>query len=79
MKKIEVISFDISNDFNYPNIAEKTIELWLETEEGKFIKQHSQTPIEMRVMNNPNFYNERVELWATLEEKIETFWRLKFK
>ena len=48
-------------------------------EEGKFIKQHSQTPIEMRVMNNPNFYNEKVELWATLEEKIEIFWRLKFK
>jgi hypothetical protein len=51
----------------------------LETEEGKFIKQHSQTPIQIRVMNDPSTYNEKVEIWATLEEKIETFWRLKFK
>jgi hypothetical protein len=79
MKKVEVISFDISNDFNYPNIAEKTLLIWLETEEGKFIKQHSQTPIKIRVMNDSSNYNEKVEIWATLEEKIETFWRLKYK
>ena len=59
--------------------SKKIYQLWFETEEGKFIKQHSQTPIQIRVMNDPNTFNEKVELWATLEEKIETFWRLKFK
>lgn len=79
MKKVEVISFDIGNDFNYPNIAEKTIEWWFETEEAKFIKQHSQTLIQIRVMNDPSTSIKRVKLWATLEEKYETFWRLKYK
>jgi hypothetical protein len=58
---------------------EKTLLIWLETEEGKFIKQHSQTPIKIRAMNDPSNYDEKVEIWATLEEKIEIFWRLKFK
>ena len=79
MKKVEVISFDIGFNYCTPNITEKTLLIWLETEEGKFIKQHSQTPIQIRVMNDPSTYNEKVAIWATLEEKIEIFWRLKFK
>ena len=79
MKKVEVYSAKIDSADLYSNLLEKTLLIWLETEEGKFIKQHSQTPIKIRVMNDPSTYNEKVEIWATLEEKIETFWRLKFK
>ena len=81
MKRIEVLSLTIDTDvpWDQPDYYRHVIERWIKSDEGKFIKQHSQTPIKIRVINNPSTYNERVELWATLEEKIETFWRLKFK
>jgi len=74
-----VLSFNDGIDFSYPKFVEKTIELWLETEEGQFIKQYTKTPIDIRIVKNPHIYNDTIEVWATLDEKHETFWRLKFK
>lgn len=79
MKKVKVLSFVENNDFSYPKFVERTIELWLKTEEGQFIKQYTKTPLDIRIMKSPSDYNDRIEVWATLEEKYETFWRLKFK
>ena len=67
MKKIIVLSFDEDNDFSYPKFVERTIELWLKTEEGQFIKQYTKTPIDIRIVKNPHIYNDTIEVWATLD------------
>jgi len=81
MKRIEVLSLTIDTDvpWDQPDYYRHVIERWIKSDEGKFIEKHSQKPIEIRTVRQPYSYDSRIELWATLEEKIETFWRLKFK
>jgi hypothetical protein len=79
MKRVKVLSFEVDLEYLHPEFTKQTIESWIKTEEGKFIERHSTRPIEMRVIKKLDLYVGHYELWATLEEKYEMFWRLKFK
>lgn len=79
MKRVEVLSFAFDDNYLNSSFPKQVIELWIKSEEGKFIEKHSLAPIEMRKIRQPHSYKNKIELWATLEEKHEIFWRLKFK
>jgi hypothetical protein len=80
MKKIEVLSVKVDTMWDHSVNTQLAIERWIKTEEGQFIEKHSKKPIEMRTIRQPHSpWDDKVELLATLEEKHETFWRLKFK
>lgn len=79
MKKVEVLSFVVDTEWDNPDLTENIIERWIKTEEGKFIEKHSLVPLVMRKICQPDTFSDKIEVWATLEEKYETFWRLKFK
>lgn len=89
MKKIEVFRItiaDSSMDIYEPHRGTSDIVTvrnwtnnWLESEEAKFLTEHSSTPIERVEHKNHEKFETHIIFQATLDEKIETFWRLKFK
>ena len=73
--------------------GKKILEKWLKTDEGIFCVRESKTKLETvkdwddpyygwfstapgAVLNHPG---KRIVIFAEFDEKIETFWRLKFK
>ena len=81
MKKIEVFRVTITGTHMYCNlddidVVQNYINKWLESEEVQFLKEHSSTPLER--VNHENF-TEGISFHATLGEKTEIFWRLKFR
>jgi len=73
MKHVCVFECSIPDDCLNESVTKKTLELWLETDEGRFCVKESKTKLEIV------HYNTRIRIFAEFDEKIETFWRLKFK
>jgi hypothetical protein len=59
--------------------AKKILELWLKTDEGIFCVRESKTKLEIVNDFDDAYFNKRLLIFAEFDEKIETFWRLKFK
>ena len=82
MNKVEVFHRayeDILNSY-YPSRVKMKIKTWLDdTEEGKFITQHSKKPVEVLTLDNPYTSVVTIRIYAYLDEEIEIFWRLKYK
>jgi hypothetical protein len=78
MKKVCVFECSIP-DFLNESDAKKTLELWLATDEGKFCVKESKIKLEIVSDLDYAYYNKRIRIFAKFDEKIETFWRLKFK
>ena len=82
MKRVEVFHaiYDTLADPDHSTNIQYMIRTWLYTsEEGMFILQHSNKPVDIIQFENPYTLCSMVVLHAFLDEKIETFWRLKFK
>lgn len=84
MKKIEVASFSIDELLyiyqpSVSNKVNKVVDVWLNTEEGKFVKQHSLQPLETVWYNDAITFITNIKVFAVLDEDKEIFWRLKFK
>lgn len=81
MKKISV--FELSNpDMLNEYVTEEAIkatELWLKTDEGKFCVKESKNKLEIVEDFTDLYYHKRIRIFAEFDEKIEIFWRLKFK
>jgi len=79
MKHVCVFECSIPDDCLNESVAKKTLELWLETDEGRFCVKESKTKLEIVGYFSYAHYNTRIRIFAEFDEKIETFWRLKFK
>jgi hypothetical protein len=83
MKRVEILhyTFDtLVEDYHNPNRIPDTMKEWLaETEEGKFIEQHTKKPVQFVCWHNPLDFRSMIMMYAYFDEEIETFWRLKFK
>jgi hypothetical protein len=75
MKKLSVFECSIPD----MSAAEKTLKLWLKTDEGIFCVRESKTKLEIVNDFSDVSFNKRIRIFAEFDEKIETFWRLKFK
>lgn len=81
MKKIEVFRITVTgidetggNMDDIP-IVYNYINKWLDSEEVRFLKEHSSTSIER--VNHEN-YEKGISFHAMLDEKTEIIWRLKY-
>jgi hypothetical protein len=83
MKKVEIyrtIQDTLAEDYNNPGRIANIIRKWLDdSEEGMFIEQYTKKPIEVVRYYNPSDFRTQIMIYAYFDEKIETFWRLKFK
>jgi hypothetical protein len=81
MKKVRVFECsipDLDNDYATED-AKRDMELWLKTDDGKFCVKESKTKLEIVEDFTDLYYHKRIRIFAEFDEKIETFWRLKFK
>jgi hypothetical protein len=84
MKKVRVFEFFMPDMLNKSGAAEeiagkKILEKWLKTDEGIFCVRESKTKLETVKDWDDPYYGNRLRIFAEFYEKIETFWRLKFK
>jgi len=83
MKKVEIyrtIQDTLVEDYNNLGRIANIIRKWLDdSEEGAFIEQHTKNPVEVVRYYNPSDFSTQIVIYAYFDEKIETFWRLKFK
>ena len=84
MKKVRVFEFFMPDMLNKSGAAEeiagkKILEKWLKTDEGIFCVRESKTKLETVKDWDDPYYGKRLRIFAEFDEKIETFWRLKFK
>lgn len=80
MKKIEVLTLKVDTllDSYYPTLYSKAIDQWMSSEEYKFIEKNS-ISIEQVKIEDYTGAERIISYHAVMDEKIETFWRLKFK
>lgn len=82
MKKVEVFRCVVDlylDSFTHRNIKEEYINQWKETEEYEFLRKYTITPIEQVSLVKHDSLERIIICYATLNEKTETFWRLKYK
>ena len=80
MKKVEVCSVKVDSATDlYNNLLEQNIiDSWTSSEEYKFIEKNSVSIEQVDIPNHDRF-ERTILFYAIMDEKIETFWRLKFK
>ena len=84
MKKVEVFhtiyddTYYLADPDHSTNIQDM-LEKWLKTDDGKFCVKESKTKLEIVEDFTDLYYHKRIRIFAEFDEKIETFWRLKFK
>jgi len=83
MKKVEIyrtIQDTLVEDYNNLGRIANIIRRWLDdSEEGAFIERYTKKPVEVVRYYNPSDFRTQIVIYAYFDEKIETFWRLKFK
>lgn len=84
MKKVRVFEIFIPDMLTESTAAEeiigtKILEKWLKTDEGIFCVRESKTKLETVKDWDDPYNGKRILIFAEFDEKIETFWRLKFK
>ena len=80
MKTIQVFSFVVDSLLDSYNQAflEQVINKWVESEEYKFLEKNCIKIEQIRAPDHDRFETHYL-FHATMDEQIETFWRLKFK
>ena len=81
MKKVSVFEYSNPESLNeyVPQAAKKAMKLWLKTDKGIFCVRETKTKLEIVNDFTDAYYHKRIRIFAEFDEKIETFWRLKFK
>lgn len=80
MKRLKVFSFNMDSflELYYSLKCNQVIDQWLSSEEYKFIERNSISVEQVRTSNHDRL-EDTISFYAVMEEKIETFWRLKYK
>lgn len=78
LKQIRVCNLEMPSQWP-DDIVRLILESWLTSEEGIFLAEHSKTPLVLTHNAIPFVDNVEFTYHATLDEKTEIIWRLKFK
>lgn len=77
--RIKVFDFFISDDDNPDYYASHEVHKWLDTEQGKWMLEHSKPELEWESAFSVEVYATRYIVFAYLTPELQTFWKLKYQ
>lgn len=77
--RVKVFAFTTSDDDNPDFYASLEINKWLDTEQGKWLLEHTSPELEWESSFVVETYVTRYIVFAYLTPELQTFWKLKYQ